>query len=67
MTDFIFERTIEAITATCRQRFSQGRLERLEDRIWNVRAHFMDEVSDLYSDISEAIKHFMVSRVGNNN
>ncbi|KAI9456829.1 hypothetical protein BJY52DRAFT_1212779 [Lactarius psammicola] len=49
-----FTRTIEAITATCRQTLSQGRLERFTDVTGKL-------IADLHSSISNAIGQFMKS------
>ncbi|KAI9451522.1 hypothetical protein BJY52DRAFT_1215022 [Lactarius psammicola] len=56
-----FIRTIETITATCRHKLSQGRLERIAVGmgIKYVRAHLEREVSISYSRISDALKQFM--------
>ncbi|KAF8273553.1 hypothetical protein EI94DRAFT_1715265 [Lactarius quietus] len=52
-------RTIEALTATCRQRLSQGRLEGFTGLTVLMSVHLRREVSLLYSRISNAIEQFM--------
>ncbi len=61
-----FQRTIESITATCRQKLSQGRLERFEVVTADKSAHLTREVSILCSCVSGAIEQFIVSPVENN-
>jgi hypothetical protein len=57
---------IEAITATCRQKLSQGRLERF-GMVEDVGVDLRQDVSTSYRRISSAMKPFIVSPVGNNN
>src|ERR1700735_5008564 len=61
------QRTIEVITAYCRQMLSQGRLDRFAVSVGsaNVRRHLIWVVSALYSRISDAIEQFMVSPLPN--
>ncbi|KAH9051182.1 hypothetical protein EDB83DRAFT_2676554 [Lactarius deliciosus] len=52
-------RTIETITATCRQDLSQGRLERFAIGTEGAEEHLKWKVSNAYLRISNTIKQFM--------